>query len=179
MHVLAGRSLGTETGQVVHAQHSPEMLVPAVRSVAAEAPLVPRAVLDLALRVDVQEGALLVVAGVEARVEVALGHLGHVVLVQELALVALFAESAQPVLAHDRPVAADVPEGTGAPLVALLAVPGDEVADRRDGLVHAVEGQRDRAHLLDQVPLRFELQPAHVGQEDVHLCRILGFSDLL
>lgn len=145
------------------------MLVPAVGTVAAEASLVPRTILHLALRVDVQKGTLFVVAGVEPRVEVALGHLGHVVLVQELALVALLAQSSQPVLAHDRPVPANVSEGTGAPFVALLSVPGDEVADRRNGLVHAVERQRDGTHLLDEVPLRLELQPTYVGQKDVHL----------
>lgn len=171
MHVLAGGSLRAESGQVVHAEHPPQVLVPAVRTVAAEAALVPRAVLHLRLGIDVQEGALLVVAGVEAGVEVALRHLGHVVLVQELALVALLAEATQPVLAHDGPVAADVSEGAGAALVALLPVPrggADEVADRRYGLVHSVERQRDGADLLDQVPLRLELQPIDVGQEDVH-----------
>ena len=38
----------------------------------------------------------------ESCVEVALWHLAHVVLVQELALVALLAEAAKPMLAHDR-----------------------------------------------------------------------------
>ena len=37
-----------------------------------------------------------------SRVEVALRHLGHVVGVKELALVALLAEPAKPVFAHDR-----------------------------------------------------------------------------
>lgn len=43
--------------------------------------------------------------------EVALRHLGQVVLVQELALVALLAEPAQPVLAHDALLARHVSEG--------------------------------------------------------------------
>ena len=51
----------------------------------------------------------------ELRVEVALGHLGHVVLVQELALVPLLAQPPQPVFAHDRLLAADVAERAHAP----------------------------------------------------------------
>jgi len=47
----------------------------------------------------------------ELGVEIAVGQLGHVVLVQEVAPVALLAEPAQPVLAHHRLLPADVPEG--------------------------------------------------------------------
>lgn len=122
VHVLAAAAVGTEAGQVVGAQHTSHVPVPAVGPVSTEAAVVPRTVLDFALGVYVQERTLLVVARVKARIEVALGHLGHVELVQELALVALLAQPAQPMLAHDRPVAADVSEGTAGALVALHPV---------------------------------------------------------
>lgn len=50
----------------------------------------------------------------ELRVEVAFGHLGHVVLVEELALVSLLTQPPQPVLAHHRLLPADVTERTHA-----------------------------------------------------------------
>lgn len=45
-------------------------------------------------------------------VEVALGHLGHVVFMEELALVSLFAQSSEPVLTHHRLLPADVAKRT-------------------------------------------------------------------
>lgn len=45
-------------------------------------------------------------------VEVALGHLGHVVLMEELALVSLLAQSSEPVFTHHRLLSADVTEWT-------------------------------------------------------------------
>ncbi len=91
----------------------------AIGAVAAETPIVPRTVPDLGLWINVEKWALLVVAGIETRIEVALRHLGHVVLVEELALVALLAEAASPVLAHYRFVAADMAKGAGGALLAV------------------------------------------------------------
>jgi hypothetical protein len=107
----------TESGQIIYTEHAAHVTMPTVGPVPAETAVIPRTVPDLGLGVNVKEGALLVVAGVEARVEVALGHFGHVVLVQELALVALLAEAAEPVLAHDGFVAANMTEGAGGALL--------------------------------------------------------------
>lgn len=51
----------------------------------------------------------------ELGVKVALGHLGHVVLMQELALVPFLAQSSQPVFAHNCLLTTDVSEWTHAP----------------------------------------------------------------
>ena len=140
MRVRTGGASRTETRQIVDTEHAAHVTMAAVGPVPAEPPVIPRTVPDLGLRVNVEEGTLLVVAGVEPRVEVALGHLGHVVLVEKLALVPLLAEAAQPVLADDGFVAAHMAERTRG---ALLAVgPHVEVTDSRAGLVHAREGER-------------------------------------
>lgn len=59
-----------------------------------------------------QEGTFLVATLPEFRVEVAFGHLGHVVLVEKLALVSLLAQPSEPVFTHHRLLPADVTERT-------------------------------------------------------------------
>ena len=61
---------------------------------ATKSAVIPGAVFDLGLAVQMQKFALFVTALAVLRVEVALGHFAHVVLVQELALVALLAQAA-------------------------------------------------------------------------------------
>lgn len=101
MHVFAVRAIGAKASEVVHAQHTPHVSVAALRAKTTKASVIPWAVFQLRVRADVQEGALLVVAGIKSGVEVALWHLSHVILVQKLALVTLLAETAQPMLAND------------------------------------------------------------------------------
>ena len=79
--------------------------MPTLRPVPTESPIVPRAVLDLGGGIDVLEGTLFVETSAELLVEVALGHLRHVVLVQKLAIVAFLAKTAKPMLAHHSSVA--------------------------------------------------------------------------
>lgn len=115
VHEFTGGPLWAESHEVIHTDDSPCVPVPAQGTMLAEATVIPRAVLDLGLRVDVQEGALLVAALPELGVEVALRHLGHVVLVQELTLVPLLAQPPQPVLTHNRLLATDMAEWAHAP----------------------------------------------------------------
>lgn len=136
VHVLAGGPLGAEPGQVVGAEHAAHVAVPAVRPVPAEAAVVPGTVFDLALRVYMQKRALLIVAGIKAGVEVALWHFGHVILVKELALVALLAQAAQPMLANHRAVAADVSVRTLRSICTSIGLTV-KFAYRGRGLVHS------------------------------------------
>lgn len=189
VHVFATAAVRTEAGQVVGAQHSTNVSMSTVWSVPAEASVVPRAVLDLTLGVYVQEGTLLVVAGVEPRVEVALGHLGHVELVQELALVALLAEATQPVLANDGPVAPDVPERATGPFITVHAVhPVVELTHGRSGLwkgkerglegrskdfrnsltVHSGKWKRQRPILFVEVAVYLKHHIVHVRYQQIH-----------
>lgn len=144
VHMLAVGAQRTEAAQVVHADDASRMSMPAVRSVSTEPPIVPGTVLDLRLRIDVQVLAVLVGARLELRVEVALGHLGHVVLVQELAQIALLAQAAQPVLADHRSVGFDVSVRAGRSAFAdAFQV---ENTDGSSGFVHAL--RRGRAASL-------------------------------
>lgn len=163
---LTGR---TEAGQVVDAEHASHVPVPAVRSVPTEAAVVPRTVLDLGFRVYVQERTLLVVTGVEPGVEVALRHLGHIVLVEELTLISLLAESSEPVLAHYSLVSTDVSEGTRGRLRAVG--PHVEVADGGPRLVHPREWEGLRPQLVPKRCLDIEDDVFHGRHEQLHCVR--------
>ena len=138
MSIGTGGSDWTEAGQPVDAENSPDVTVSTVGAVAAEASVVPGTVSDLGLGVDVEEWTLLVVAGVEPGVEVALRHLTHVVFVEELTLVPLLTEPPEPVFADDGFVPPDVSEGTGGS--SLTGGADIELAHGSTALVHPWEG---------------------------------------
>jgi len=66
MRIRTGGARRTESSQIVHAEHAAHVTMAAVGAVAAEPPVVPRTVPHLGLGVNVEEGTLFVVAGVEA-----------------------------------------------------------------------------------------------------------------
>jgi len=138
MSIGTGGSNWTEAGQPVDTENSPDVTVPTVGAVTAEASVVPGTVSDLGFRINMEERTLLVVAGVEPGVEVALRHLTHVVFVEELALVPLLTEPPEPVFADDGFVSPDVSEGTGGS--SLTGGADIELAHGRPALVHPWEG---------------------------------------
>jgi hypothetical protein len=101
MHVFASLSIGTEAGQIILAQDSPNVPVSAPRTVPTKASIVPRTIFDLAFGINVQERTLLFVAGVESRVEITFRHFCHVIFVEKFAAIALFTKRSKPMLAHD------------------------------------------------------------------------------
>jgi len=146
MGICALGSCRAETCQVVDTKHPAHMSVSAVGTVPTETSVIPGTIPDLSLGIYVQEGTLFVVAGIESRVEIALRHLGHVILVEELALVAFLTQAPQPMLAHNSFVPPDMPVGTGcAPLTAGSHI---KLADCGTRFVHPWEGQRLGPKLL-------------------------------
>ena len=128
------------------------MTVTTVGAVTAEASVIPRTVSHLRLRVDMEEWTLLVVTGVKPGVEITLGHLAHVVLVEKLALVSFLTKSSEPVFTDNSFVSPDVPEGTGGS--SLTSGPNIELTHGRSTLVHPGEGKRLGSQLLGQSDLR-------------------------
>lgn len=140
--------------------------MPAKGTMLTEATVIPRAVLYLGFRVDVQEGALLVAALPELGVKVALWHLGHVVFVQELTLVPFLAQSSQPVFAHNCLLATNVAEWAHAPFATGRFQ--KEFTDSSPRLIHAGEGQRLRPELLLHGDFQVELDVIHAGDYFLH-----------
>lgn len=141
---LALGPVGAEPGEVEGTQLPPHVLLRAPGPKRAEAHVVVRARRQPAQRVDVQIQALVAVGAVPvAHEEVALGHLAQVVLVQELAVLALLAEAAQPVLADERvePARGGLRVRRDVPLGAARAV--GAVARLEGAAYGAVGGQAD------------------------------------
>lgn len=123
MHILALLPIWTKTCQVICTENSTDMPMATMGPMPAESSVIPRTILYLALRINVQKWALFVVASIEPGIEVALGHLCHVIFVQEFTLIPLFAQSSQPVLADNCSIAPDVPKWACSPLVTFHPVP--------------------------------------------------------
>lgn len=139
VHKFTGFSFWTESHQVVHTDHPSCVSVSAVRTVFAEASVIPGTVFNLGLRINVQERTFLVATLAKLGVEVAFRHFGHVVFVEELALVSLLAQSSEPVLTHHRLFSADVTERTHPTFHTSRS--HEELTHSRSGFVHAGERQ--------------------------------------
>ena len=88
------------------------MSMSTVGSMSTEPSVIPGAVLDLTLRVDMKERTFLVRTGMESGIKVTFGHLTHVILMKELTHVTLLTETSEPVFADHCPVSFDVSEWT-------------------------------------------------------------------
>lgn len=154
--VRAALALGpvrAEAREVKGAELAADVLLGADGPQRAEAHVVVRAGRQLGQRVDVQVEALLAVGAVAvAHEEVALGHAAEVVLVEELAGDALFAEAAQPVLADERVEAAGRVGGRLAVGdVALRAACAVGAAARLVGAANGpVDGEADLVGLAEE-----------------------------
>jgi len=146
MGICAFRSRRAEPCQVVDAEHPAHMSVPAVWTMPTEPSVIPGTVPYFSFWINMQKGTLFVVAGIESGVEIALGHLGHVILVEELALIPLLTQAPQPMLADNSFVSSHMPVGTGC--APLTTRPHIKLADCGTRLVHPWEGQRLSTKLL-------------------------------
>lgn len=143
--LLAVRTFRAEAGKVEAAQLAANVLFGAVGPEGAEAHVVVRAGWQTTLRVDVEVEALVAVGAVAvAHEEVALGHLAQVVLVEELAVLALLAEAAQPMLAHERVESAGGLRDLGVGDVSLGAARAVGAVAGLEGLAYrAIGGEAD------------------------------------
>ena len=104
MSVITIGTLGTKAQGVVLAQHFGIVPVATRAAVLAKAASIELTQLLALLVRNVEVQAVIVGAFAVLSEKVALGHLAHVVLVQKLARLALFAQATQPMLAHHRTV---------------------------------------------------------------------------
>lgn len=66
MHVFTCGSVWTEAGQIICTQNASHVPMATERTVPTEAAIVPRAIFDFALRIDVQKWTFFVVARIES-----------------------------------------------------------------------------------------------------------------
>jgi len=166
---FAFRALGAKSDEIIDAENATSMSMSTLRAVPTKASIIPLAVFDLGRGVDVLEGTLLVKTRAELLEEVALGHFGHVVFVEKLAIVAFFAETAQPMLAHHGPITPDVT--IRAHGLSLTVSPEKEIADGRGGFVHVREWIGQHAHVVVQGNLNVEDVKVIDGVQYVHHVR--------
>lgn len=109
-----------------------------VWTMAAEPSVIPWAILNFTLRVNMKEWAFFIVTSIESGIEITFRHLGHVIFVEEFTLVAFLTETSQPMFANDRTISSDVSVGTLRPIAATSWLT-EEFAHCRGGLVHSRE----------------------------------------
>lgn len=143
MHKFTGFSFWTEAHQVIHTDDSSCVSVSAVRTMFAEASVIPGTVFDLGLWINVQEWTFLVATFTKLGVEVTFRHLGHVVFMEKFALIPLLTQSSEPVLTHHRLLSTDVTERTHPTFYTSCS--HEELTHSRSRFVHAGEGQRLRS----------------------------------
>eukprot|EP00037_Helgoeca_nana_P020652 m.206135 g.206135 ORF g.206135 m.206135 type:complete len:550 (-) comp25341_c0_seq2:391-2040(-) len=97
---LAGWAVRAKSGEVFWAQYLTGMPVLTRDAVTTKTASIPGALNLSLLRVDVEKDALVVVALLVRREEEALGHARQIVAVKKVALISLFTETPQPMLAH-------------------------------------------------------------------------------
>ena len=105
--------------------------------------------------------------GVEARIEIAFRHFGHIILVQKFALISLLAQSTQPMLAHYCLIAPNVTKGTRC----CFSAGGFDIkiTDGGTGLVHASEGEGLSPELIPQGRLDIEVNMLDGCNQQLHL----------
>lgn len=120
MQIRTCSPIETESRQVVGTEHPSHMLVLAQVAMSTESSIKPRTRLDLHFRFYVQKWTVFVAALAESRVEVALGHAFHIILMKELTIIPLLTQASQPMLAHHRLVTLDVAVRTICALAAAV-----------------------------------------------------------
>jgi hypothetical protein len=79
--MFARFSLRTKASEIILAQYSSHMTMPASRPMSTKATIIPRTILDFAFWIDVQESTFFLVTSIESRVEIAFWHFGHIIFV--------------------------------------------------------------------------------------------------
>lgn len=148
MRVAAVWPFGAKSGQVIETKNSADMPMSAGRAVAAESAVVPGTIPDFGLGINVKERTFFVVTGIKSGVKVTFRHLRHVILVQKLASIALFAQASKPMFAHNRFVASHMSERA---ICSFLARAFHvKVTNGCPGFVHAWKRHVEGSELVSQ-----------------------------